>query len=365
MKHPFTNALRTAALAIAAITAVGIDNVAPGARAAERPSHSDMVRNVIEKFIVPRFEALDQAAAPLPASIDRVCATGEGSAREQFGSDFRNTVLAMAAVDFLRFGPLADGGRRERFAFWPDPRGFMARQLRQLLASKDVKVLEGGAIAKQSAAVQGLPALEVLTANKDQPLGPGEASAYPCAVAKAIAINVASLAHDTLMDWTKSGGWKDKMLNAGSDNDTYKDTDESAAELVKSLLTGLQILGDVEAKPRIEAKQRPATGPFDKSNLTREYFMAGAQSLEDFYQVLNLESYLPEDRQWVKTWVGGAWRTIKDSDGMGGPAPGVKKENAPPLKEVLSKIGGIRQLIGRDMAPAAGLTIGFNELDGD
>jgi predicted lipoprotein len=28
-------------------------------------------------------------------------------------------------------------------------------------------------------------------------------------------------------------------------------------------------------------------------------------------------------------------------------------------------VEGIRKLVGRELAPAAGLTIGFNELDGD
>ena len=33
-------------------------------------------------------------------------------------------MLAWGAVEFLRFGPMAEIGRPERFDFWPDPRGF-------------------------------------------------------------------------------------------------------------------------------------------------------------------------------------------------------------------------------------------------
>ena len=228
-----------------------------------------------------------------------------------------------------------------------------------------MKALDDGAVAKQSAAVQGLPALEVLMADKDKPLGPGEAAAYPCALANAIAVNLAGMAHDMLDGWIKAGGWKEKMLRPGSDNDTYKEPAEAAGEFVKALLTGLQLLGDSQVKPRVDAKEKSLTGPFEKSNLTREYYMAGAGSLEALYQAMDLEGYLAEDKDWVKNWAGGTWRTIRDSDGAGGAAPGVKTSDAPPLRELHSKISGLRQLVGKEIASAAGLSLGFNELDGD
>jgi predicted lipoprotein len=40
-------------------------------------------------------------------------------------------------------------------------------------------------------------------------------------------------------------------------------------------------------------------------------------------------------------------------------------ERARQLRMVRFHVEGIRKLVGREMAPLAGLTIGFNELDGD
>ena len=88
---------------------------------------------------------------------------------------------------------MLEGGRRERLSFWPDPRGFVSRQLRLILVNKDEAVVQPGAIAKQSVAVQGLSALEALMTDKEFPLGPGEPSHYRCELAEAIATNVASV----------------------------------------------------------------------------------------------------------------------------------------------------------------------------
>ena len=48
---------------------------------------------------------------------------------------------AWGALDFIRFGPIMNEHRLERFYFWPDPRGTTARQLAKLLAKRDPAVL--------------------------------------------------------------------------------------------------------------------------------------------------------------------------------------------------------------------------------
>lgn len=366
--------MKTIANPIMLIAAVFAVFASGTAGAKEPPSHFALVQAVLDQHVLPRFEALDTSAAALPPDVKSLCKNGGDGAREELIGHFRQTVSDWAGVEYLRFGPLADGGRRERFSFWPDPRGVMTRQLRQLIVSKDLKAIEAGAITKQSAALQGLPALEVLLQDKDVPLGPGDPAAYRCALAKAIAENLSGLAHELHEAWVAPAGWKAKMLRPGSDNDTYKEPSEAAGEFLKALLTGLQILGDVEVKPRIDAnKDEPASGPFaksgpfSKSGLSDVYFESGAASLKALYDAMNLEAFLAEDKDWVKPWAMGAWRAILSSNGMGGVASSanVKKEDAPPLKELHGRIGGLRQLIGKEMASAAGLTLGFNELDGD
>jgi uncharacterized protein len=360
-----TTALNTAFAKLAFATALAAYFAAP-VSAAEPQSHYTLVQTALEKSVLPGFEALSKNAARLPDAVAAVCTKDDDAARENLTAAFRDTVLAWAGVEYLRFGPLADGGRRERMSFWPDPRGIMNRQLRQLITSGDATVIDGGALAKQSAAVQGLPALEVLITDKDAPLGPGETAQFRCMLATAIAANVKGLAQELSDDWSKASGWKDKMLRPGSDNGTYKEPQEAASELVKALMIGFQLVADSEVKPRLDARLAANfSGPFAKSGLTKDYFKAGIGSLENLYGAMALESYLTDDKFWVKNWVGGAWRTLKASDGAGGAIDAASKDNAPPAQKVFDMASGIKKLVAAELSVAAGLTVGFNELDGD
>jgi uncharacterized protein len=359
------NKLNTAIANFAFATALAALLIAP-VRAAEPQSHYTLVQTALDKSVLPGFDALSKNAAQLPDAVAAVCTNGDDAARANLTSAFRDTVLAWAGVEYLRFGPLADGGRRERMSFWPDPRGIMNRQLRLLIASNDATVIDGGGLVKQSAAVQGLPALEVLLTDKDAPLGPGDATAFRCKLATAIAANVKGLTRELTEDWSKPDGWKDKMLRPGSDNATYKEPQEAASELVKALMIGFQLVADSEVKPRLDAKTAANfSGPFAKSGLSKDYFKAGVASLEKLYGAMALESYLTDDKTWVKDWVGGAWRTLKASDGAGGRNDGNANGDAPPAQKVFDMANGIKKLIAAELSVAAGLTVGFNELDGD
>lgn len=334
------------------------------AGARDPQSHFALVDAALTKHIVPRMTAFRDAAEALPGQVESVCETGEDAAREELSGRFRRIVKAWAGIWFLRFGPLEQSIRRERLSFWPDPRGVMTRQLREALAAKDPALLVPGALRKTSAAIQGLPALEALITSKEMPLGPGETAAYRCGLAVAIAANIDQTAREAADGWLSDGGWKDKMLRPGSDNDTYKEPAEAANEIMKSVLTGLQLTGDVLVKPRLDPKFASG-GAFEKSGLSKDFYMASVTSLSELYDATAIESYLPEDKDWARNWAGGTWRAIKASDGLGGAASSAANADAPSLKELLARISGLRQLVSKEMIPAAGLTVGFNELDGD
>jgi predicted lipoprotein len=332
--------------------------------AAEPPTHTALARAAIDKHIIPHIEALRDAAHPLQKAVADVCRTGSAASSVELKKRFDKAVLAFAGVDFLRFGPMLEGGRREQISFWPDPRGFVGRQLRLVLLNKDPALLQPGAIRKQSAAVQGLSALEVLMLDKDVPLGPSEPAHYRCALAGAIAANVASLSDEVVDGWEKPGGWKDKMLHPGPDNDTYKNAGESAVEIVKALLAGLSLTADLQIKPQIDPKVKLAP-PYQKSGLQKDFYRATIVSLRELYDALQLEDYLKPDKAWMKNWLSGAWRTIQSTDGVGGRSPNAERADAPPLREVFDKTNGLRNLVNNQLSMSAGLTVGFNELDGD
>ncbi|HML30574.1 MAG TPA: imelysin family protein [Hyphomicrobium sp.] len=350
---------------IAALAVLAFAARAVGADLPPEPlSHAAMVKAAINQHIIPRIDALKAATAQLPEAVENVCKTGSPEAEKALQDRFDKTVVAYAGVDFLRFGPMLENGRREQISFWPDPRGFVARQMRLLLMNKDEAIAQPGAIRKQSAAVQGLPALEALMHDKTVPLGPGDAARYRCVVARAIAANVAALATEVAEGWEKPDGWANKMLHPGPTNDTYKNESEAAVEIVKALIVGLGLAADLQIKPQVDHKVRLAP-PYEKSGLQKAFYAANIASLHQLYDALDLESWLPPDRLWMKDWVTGTWRTLEASDGVGGRAPHAKRDDAPTLREVFDRTNGLRNMVANRLSVSAKLTVGFNELDGD
>lgn len=350
------------------LTAVIWLTAAAPATATANPSgdaHVALLNRVIDQHVIPRLETLARTSGTIAPAATHVCTNGSAETKDKLLQAFRETAAALAAVDFYRFGPLAEQGRREKLAFWPDPRGTVSRQLRQLTSASDKSVLEPGAIARQSAALQGLPALELLVADETVALGPSSDVQFRCRLAEAIAGNIATLSQEVLQRWTAPDGMRSIMLGAGPDNAIYKTHAEAAAEFVKSLLTGLQVVAEMQLKPRLEGKGPGSKGPYGKLGLERDVYASAIASLNELYGLMNFEANLPRDKAWMKNWAKGSWRALTMSDGMGGPGKGIPEADAPKMKEVISRIGGIRMLIGREMANASGIAIGFNELDGD
>lgn len=349
---------------LVAFSILALISQAAGVAANEPVSHAEMVKTAIEKHIIPHIDALKAAAEPLPAAVENVCKSGSAESRQQLSQQFAKVVEAYAGIDFLRFGPMLEKGRREQISFWPDPRGFLGRQMRLILTAQDNAIAEPGALAKQSAAVQGLVALEYLMQDKDVPLGPDEAARYRCVFAGAIARNIVRLVDEVSTGWEKPGGWADKMLHPGPENDTYKNESEAAVEVVKALIVGLSLTADLQIKPQIDPKNR-LKPPYDKSGLQKPFYAASIASLHQLYDALQLESYLPPERRWMKDWVAGTWRALEASDGAGGHSSHVERDDTPTPRELFDRANGLRNMVSNRLSVAAKLTVGFNELDGD
>jgi uncharacterized protein len=335
-------------------------------------SYPKMTERVIDTYVVPRFDTLAKASATLHADLDAAC-KGEQGAIDAARAAFRRTVLTWAAVEFLRFGPMAVTGRPERFSFWPDTRGVMLRQLRRVLARRDPDVRDPDVIAKKSAAIQGLPALEFLLWNAKHPLGPGdtEDAKYRCALAVAIAGNLSQLARQLAGEWDGEGGWRRRMLDTGPENPRYKSETEPPADFARALITGLRMIQDWQVVPLMEAEAKPGKRPrlpFMRSDLSAAYLSASIASAQALYEAMRLADDVPRDKVWMPDWIKQAFARLEDE------APGavqlkpVKQqdpERARKLRFLRFHVNKIRTLVGRELAPLAGLMIGFNELDGD
>jgi uncharacterized protein len=346
----------------------------PTTAEAKRKTHAAMVLSSIDGQIVPRVKDLRKATAQLASGMKRLCAApGKRSRKRAAARRFKKVVLAWGAVDFLRFGPITKNHRLERFFFWPDPRATTWRQLTALLAKKDPALLDPRELAKQSVAVQGLGALELILTDKKKPLsGRNETSVYRCAYAKTIADNLNNIAIEIEGEWTAPDGWRQRMLTPGSDNAIYKDASETAREIVKAILIGLQIAQERNIVPRLEKAlgktRKPLRVPFQKAGLTNPYLASRIVSIAAIFMAVDLTAYVPPDKAWMRKFILGAFKAlVRDCSRLpkGKRNERVGQRGIDTLRKMRFDVNGLRQIIGRELAPAAELSIGFNALDGD
>jgi predicted lipoprotein len=335
------------------------------------PALSETTAKVVDTYLVPRFETFQKASARLAEDLNATCG-GHPERLTAARKDFDKTVLAWAEIEFLRFGPMAVTGRLERISFWPDPHGFMQRQLSALIARRDAAALEPGALAGKSAALQGLPALETLLNAKPTITADDEDGRYRCRLAVAIANNLQKVARDVVSEWGGETGWRARMLAPGPDNASYKTPSEPPAEFARALVTGLQMIQDRQLAPLLPAGAtatgKPPQPPFSAAGLSGRYVAAEIGSLKALYETMGLGRNVPEHKAWMPNWIAQAWERLAH-DAPATIENGASEKSDPDrereVRMVRFHLEGIRKLIGRELAPLAGLTIGFNELDGD
>lgn len=196
-----------------------------------------------------QFAGFRDAAATLADTATRYCAGETGV--EALNAAFAQTWVAWAPLDSYQFGPIQTSGAALVVNFLPDEKNFVGRALRDLLQQPPEKQADPAWVAQLSAAVQGLPALELLLTS-DVP---------DCPAAVGISGNLARVAGQLHADWFGPGGWAGVMLSAGPENPVYR----TPAEVTRTLYTALDF-----GLERVEAVRigRPL-GTFEQSFPTR------------------------------------------------------------------------------------------------
>lgn len=331
-----------------------------------------MVGRTVSTYIVPAYQTLSAKTEGLGGAIAALCRQSDEPRRTAAKAAFADTLAAWAGVDFLRFGPMSEEGRSERFAFWPDLRGAGERQLRQALATRDPRLVQPGSIARESAAIQGLPALETLLYAGDGALLTADTpDPYRCSLASAVAGNLNDIAASALKGWTGEGGWADRIEKPAIDNPVYQSVTEASTEVLKAIITGLEQVRDQRLLPAVgETPEKAWAGraPYTLSGQALPYLQASAAALHGFIARSELLGLLPPEQRWVAGSVEFEFGNLQDALGAVGPDLATALAD-PKQRQKLSYAGivlqSLRDLFMRQIAAATGITPGFNTFDGD
>lgn len=342
---------------------------AQAAFAAEESSYAVVVERTVDNYIVPAHQRLRDATNGLAQAMAGLCEKPDGDRASAVNTAFENTLQAWAGVEFLHFGPLALDDRYQRFAFWPDPHGTGARQLRQMLADKDPALLRPGAIAQKSAAVQGLPALETLLySNGSKLLVSTAPDAFYCDLSLAVARNMNQIATETLAGWTGEGRWAELMKNPRADNPAYLSHKDAMTELLRRLLSGLEQQHDRLVRALVAPGVRGARSmPYGVSGNSLAFLLASTHALKEFVNTSSIFDIVQGDAQKVTASVDTRFSNIDWALGS------IKTDLREALVDERARerlvysaviLKTLRDVFNR-LAPAAGLTAGFPTLDGD
>ena len=347
----------------------------------------DYGKHLATAYITPAIQHFHQSAQQLHAALQAWCPAADKAGAKNIKDNFAQLVAAWSGIEFLRFGPLITANRYEKISFWPDPRGITVRQVQGLLAKPDA-VPDADALATHSVAVQGLPALEYVLYREGGLLAEGDiadrdgdsrARMPGCAYAVSIAGNLTHLGHSLAQEWGPAGEYTQKFTQPSSSNPLYRNQQEVAGEAIKALSTGLQFARDVKLLPVLGRDAKTARfkrAPFWRSGLALHAMNASAEGMLRFYQAGNYRygneeewidgSVRAELRRIVGNFAAMIEATTPTADHPGGFTQFVETEAGyRQLTLATLLIKNAKSLIDEDMAPAFGVRIGFNALDGD
>lgn len=332
--------------------------------------HTDVAQKTVEQHIRPGYRKLADAMAGLQQTANAFCAKPEPGGLPKLFAAYKDAVLAWSRMEHLRFGPVTQEHRYERIAFWPDPKGIGRKQVFRTLNRKDKSVLSAESLAKKSVALQGLTALEVLIHRDEGARLLGEKGKFRCDYAKAISANLVAMARDILDAWNTPEGFSHIFLNPGEENEIYLTPKEVTQEIVKAYGTGLFVVRNLKigAPLGLVDSGKVSDPQYKDAGLDRAVIIANLEGIRDLFISGGLAGQLDAQAngsgEAVANEFGIAIEIFQDLD-----MSLSEVAETPEMKQKVAVSGfalknAYTTGTGK-LNTAAGLSIGFNALDGD
>ena len=337
----------------------------------------DLNLALTDEVVLPGYERFAAATRSLDTAMSGFCTDPTPEHLTSARQAFAQAMMAWQHVQPIVHGPIVSGARTSIVQLFPDRRGAISRQLSQALAERDPELVAPGGLEGKSVALTGFPALEQILYDDDRLPGAEASGAdgdYACALAAAIARNLAAVAAGVLDDWQRPGGFRDSVVTAAAGNDAYFAAEDASADLLKSLHTALQsvIALKLEA-PLGESPEaaKPRLAESWRSELSLGNIRANLETAQALYTRSGgfgdaLGAIADEDK---------LDRAIRDSfaeaftalDAIELPLHAAVEDPAARdgVEALMGEVRTLRSLVAQHLAPALDLLVGFNAMDGD
>ena len=340
---------------------------------AYRALAADLVRH----HVVPGYRALATATAGLADAATAACAEPTRAAADgRLRAAFDAATDAWMGVQHLRFGPVELFMRGYRIQFWPRGQGKVDDAVAEALAALAPGVPSPDRFREASVAVQGLPAAEYLIFDDASPLADPERADAGCRLLQAIAANLAGMAVALVDDWTRGdAAFAAAMREPGPDNVYFETPQEAALAFFRSLYGGLQLIADVKLMP-VAGKDigaaRPALAESAVSRRSARNIVGNLEALRQLYLGSAGGFSALVAAHGADAGLDALLRKAFDQTLANAEALPVPLERAvldpahrPQVEKLLLQARALKQIVRTRLAEAAGLSVGFNALDGD
>ncbi|WP_404379238.1 imelysin family protein [Caenispirillum salinarum] len=329
---------------------------------------------VLTDHIQPRHAALHQTADRLHEAAAGLCADAPTADLDAVRKTFHDTMDAWAGVQHVTYGPIENFNRRFRLQFWPDPRNVLERELADLLREQPTDILAENGLTFASVAIQGLPMVERLT------FGPhadaladgadtGERT-YRCRLLEAVTANVAAIAEGLESNWRETGEPWPAAFRDPAAADLVADDADLAGLVLTGLTTQLQSIRDQRLLTVMGDTGDAADPAKAESALSGRSLRGIAASIGAMAEGFNLmfTPALAAAEPELADLMGRAFsQTQATAQGIDGPLGEAVTDPArrANVEKLATQVRALQQLLATRVAPALGLSLGFNSLDGD
>jgi uncharacterized protein len=348
--------------------------------------HAAIARAALTEVIRPGYAAFGEATSALSGKVDTLCKQPSDVALKEARNAFATTVDAWSKVEIFRFGPINEDHRFDRLFYWPDPKSIGLKQVQDALAHRDQAATLPYELSKKSVALQGLPALEYLLygdgadalakghqavdGTQSLPQIEDEAS-FRCSFANSVATNVDRIAKNVIEGWCEGSAYEKAFLTPSAGDPAYHAPKEVTLELYKAFATGIELVRDQKLAKALGSSPsvaRPKLAPFWRSGLTFPNMIGNLDGVRllfakgGFAQVVKLDSPGVEN-----SILFDLDHAIDVLEGINQPfAEAVTDEDTRAKLEAL-RVGlkSASATAGDIIARSAGLSFGFNAMDGD
>jgi predicted lipoprotein len=335
--------------------------------------HAAIAHDALTKTIRPGYNDFETKAGALKEKTETLCAKPSAAALETAKGAFAAAVESWSEVEIFRFGPVNQAHRYERLFFWPDPKGIGLRQVQSALLKKDETVTLPDRLAEKSVALQGLPALEYLLYGKgaeDLTSGDPE-TGFRCNFALSVATSIERIAVAVAEDWREGSAYSKTFLTPGPNDPVYRAPKDVTLELFKAFSGGIELVRDQKlGKPLGESSERarPRLAAFWRSGLSFPNMAGNLKGVRELFVGSGFAAIVAGESPGVEDSI------LFDLDRV---IRILEAENTPIAEAVQApaqrnKLEALRVALksARDtasglIAQGAGLSFGFNAMDGD